>query len=400
MSIHDPQRRRSRAPRRGAGRAGVLWCFAALVCAVPACNAVFGIDRLDYGAASPTGAAAAAGTAGAAGLGSGAGAAAGGAAGAQPTGGTNPGAEICTNGIDDDGNGDIDCMDPACFSGFACAARPTALGWSDAAVVFWNASSDVQCAGAWPIELFRGGVLPIAPPSCADCSCSAPTGGQCISSVTIWDTSGCTGQQAQLPEPDSACHPRPDPMPANGWDGFTGAAISVSGRSCQAGGGAPNGLPASFTTTALVCGGTEAGGGCGDSADCVPRPASPYDPQWCIMASGVQACPAPGVYSDQHILYGGLLDGRGCTACVCGAKTGADCSGETLAYTPETNLNCTGTPQHVSHSVACVDMNGNVGSYHFAPGSPTGGACAVSGGAPTGAVTGTGPMTICCTVPS
>src|SRR5262245_45608356 len=83
------------------------------------------------------------------------------------------GREDCLNGVDDDGNGLVDCAYPACgAAGFACAPAPPD-GWSLVAMYryeYKRAPSTAPCAA--PSRHLTGLAAPIAPAECGACMCN------------------------------------------------------------------------------------------------------------------------------------------------------------------------------------------------------------------------------------
>src|SRR5262249_31310533 len=94
-------------------------------------------------------------------------------------------AENCLNGVDDDGDGAVDCDDPDCSAGgFACAeAAPD--GWSGP-VIFGRAdgASMLACPAPWRED--------VAAPACSACMCD-PGGAACSSPATTFYSSQCSG---------------------------------------------------------------------------------------------------------------------------------------------------------------------------------------------------------------
>jgi len=113
----------------------------------------------------------------------------------------------------------------------------------------------------------------------------------------------------------------------------------------------------------------------------------------CIRQSGDHDCPEP--YTGKRIVHGGVDDQRGCD-CSCGAPAGAACTAETEVWSYSTS--CSGPPDAtVSNDGACTEYNdGPVhnGSIRYTA-TPSGGACPAQG-QPTGEITASDPMTICC----
>jgi hypothetical protein len=328
----------------------------------------------------------------------GAGGAGGGAAGGGGAGGTTttqPLAEDCTNGVDDDGDGDADCADTECQAGFVCVPAPGGV----AALVFLGQ----RAVGAAPNGC---GALQAAPPlltnldvsidGCA-CACGDVGGGVCSLSewASFWPAAGCGGK---------------------GWEhnadqclaiGNLGAVQSVDtgttsvGQlgSCTAGvAGTPK--PAAFAMALDRClASTVDHGGCAGGDACVARPPAGLSPSACVEVVGDAGCPAG--FPHARTLFEGVNDARTCSAgtCACGALQGATCS---VTYDLFTDAAC-GTPPTLS-----VPMDGTCHATGFAAGviksakysTKQGGTCAPSGQPATvGEAKGTGPHVLCCQLP-
>ena len=68
----------------------------------------------------------------------------------------------------------------------------------------------------------------------------------------------------------------------------------------------------------------ESSAGCASDQVCLPAVGSPFEPTFCVLKAGSNACPSP--FDARHVYYSGVSDGRGCSACGCGPPTGVDCN--------------------------------------------------------------------------
>ncbi len=358
------------------------------------CNALLDIDHIDFGD-GPTGGAGGGtgGTGGSSGTGgSTSSTSSGGGTGGD--GGTSP--EVCTNGVDDNGDTLVDCADPLC-SDHICVDQTIPLSWNGP-VVFYVGTSTPSCGGAWPILSSAAGAGTLSAPaaSCANCSCGSVQGDTCPpGEVIFFLNASCTGtpDASQTAAATNTCE-----AITNASLGFASAAaapVSPSGGSCQPSGGAATVPPASYSANAVLCGGATLGAGCSDNAACAPPPGSAFEAGICIFRSGNHTCDSP--FSTKHLIYTSVSDSRGCTSCTCDTPTGANCSSATTyIHEGSGNLNCSGAAVGLAHGGACVTTT-LPWSMAFVPGNTTGGSCDPAGGSPSGSATPGGETTVCCT---
>ena len=92
------------------------------------------------------------------------------------------GKEDCSNGIDDDGDGDPDCADDDCAARSCVGAAPS--GWTGPSVVYVG-SDPPNCGGDYARPTLNGGTAVDADPAdCSTCSCSNSTAA-CATFVNI-----------------------------------------------------------------------------------------------------------------------------------------------------------------------------------------------------------------------
>jgi hypothetical protein len=186
-----------------------------------------------------------------------------------------PGPETsCYDGVDNNGDGLVDCADPTCASIAACIAAAPA-GWTGYAALYDGPTAGApSCAAPLSTMLAPGNAeLTAAPATCTPCTCG----------------------------------------PSNGV-------------ACAAGGGAAVISAPAFARLGIGCASqTTVAGGC--TADvCQPRPIAPFATGLCIRQAGDQPCPGGTPYTDRHVFFAGVDDTRGCTACACGAPSGGSCA--------------------------------------------------------------------------
>jgi hypothetical protein len=327
--------------------------------------------------------------------------------------------EDCTNGIDDDCNGAVDCADAHCQAlGFSCVPQwPGAGAWTapvalyDLTVPGGPAPTPPSCAGYYASDVLDGRGVPVAAPANCGCSCGPVRDAGCsVPSVSVWTSQGCSGTTYASPvaadggctvvestqdginagqivdggAPNSGSCTAVLDASAAAWDPGTSAAWAETGRVCAASG------------RAYLAG---AAGGCGAGLVCVePAPATFGGGKICLLSSGQVACPVD--YAVEHTYFDGGLDTRACSdGCACGAPADVVCQAAVSLYS---NGNCSGTAQAIL--ATCTNtVGGSLGSNNrvsaTASASASGGVCPSSAGAtaPTGDVTAsTGVTTVCC----
>ncbi len=357
------------------------------------------------------------GTAGTSGVGGTAGTSGvGGTAGTSGVGGTGGIGENCTNGVDDDGDTNVDCLDSECQSGHTCAPPVPTGGWAGPVAVWEGTGTAPDCltSGGYPtLKENANSDLTAASPTCPTCQCGSPTGATCgnVVSVEYYDTVGCTdgcwgcgGEFATTG--GAACivygqvHGPVGEIPVAAM--FT--APTASGGTCASNAvGTPNIPPIAWGKVVRACGdGPTTGGGCGTGA-CVPRPATPFGSSLCVYQPGDMSCPL-GPYSRKVLHHRSATDTRACSGCSCTSPSGITCGGTVRTYTNsctagETVLQpgvctpiVTPDPTTTTSDAGLVDTRG----IRFTATGPSGGTCAAQGGLPSGGASPADPVTFCC----
>jgi hypothetical protein len=329
--------------------------------------------------------------------------------------GTDSGPPTCTV---------TDCSNPACTTVACVSAIPS--GWTGYFALFDGApATDPSCPNSFPTSAYLGNAGLTAPPdTCSTCSCGAATGGTCtlplsytVEDGTCGGTSYCSGTYTLSGSSwNGSCTGNTEFQGGQDTCGVNGgsqcnagsapcnvsvtvpAATVTGAQSCAASGGTPTVTPTSWSELGVACNGeTTVTTGCTGGSVCAPKPPSPFESGLCIEQTGVVTCPA-GAFSTQHVFYTGVTDGRGCGACSCGAASGATCSADVTLYSAGTINTCTGAVATVQTG-GCANLSGNptvAGREASNITAPSGGSCAASGGAPTGAATPNTPTTFCC----
>ncbi len=310
-----------------------------------------------------------------------------------------PPPEDCLDGIDDDNDGYLDCLDPKCIAaGYTCVDAPP-QGW-DGVTVNRHAPTDTvtpaACGDAAVAVVYFEG-LAAAPTTCTACACTAADGGACRATVTCHGDTTCGGG-AKPPTPlqlGPACSPQTTVAGANSCKV---AGTSPEGGSCAADGGALA-VPVPWTYRDDLCAAARGGGGkgCTGTQVCVNR--GTRAPQIaCLRARADLVCPAGWPATVSLYPKSGVVDQRGCGACTCGGVVGAGCSGATV--TVNNKPDCTGG-SNVSFS-GCENSNALQVDIQaaqwgaFAKATWTPGSCPPGGGQPSGAWNPGSPEAFCC----
>lgn len=340
--------------------------------------------------------------------------------------GTNP--EDCTNGVDDDADGNVDCADPKCTT-YTCVPEIPA-GWSGYFALYDGApAGDPGCPADFPsttTPAFLGNDGLTAPPAECACECSAPAWQGCAALDTITISTGdapcgmatyCTGAMDVPAGWDGTCFGTtfyaggqltcgPDVVQIGNCGTNTGDPCNVSVRatgvaavngSCQA-------MPTANNPDLIwdrfgrACGDAPTtGGGCNVGQTCLPRMEAPYESGVCVMMAGDNACP-PGAFTEKHVFYDDVMDTRACTDCSCGTATGGTCPTTVNIYSDTADNTCISLVASFQAGT-CADVMGNptLSNREAIPGAgPTGGSCIPSASTPTGTVMPTNPTTFCC----
>ena len=348
------------------------------------------------GASGAAGEGGASGSGGAGGTGGGVAGAAGGPAGAGGAAGQDAGVdagspEDCTNGVDDNADGLIDCADPFCVVGYVCVPKAP-NGWSEPGYVAEGTptapSFDCGEFTTFGKPLF-GGLSP-EPPQCP-CRCGDPQGGVCDASGVLWENPACGGGATNSTE---ACQPIPAAWRIGAVQTYE-LPPSVQGT-CEASFETivP---PPKWSVKATLCLSSVAGGGCGANALCMPRPPAGADAHVCIASAGNKGCVAD--YGDKRVYHEGVEDTRACSlgGCWCGGASGQVCQGEYKLYS---DASCQQEIFSAPNDGQCHDTGldyGDARSDRIVLDAISGGQCPPQGsGAPSGSVLPVSPHTVCC----
>jgi hypothetical protein len=310
--------------------------------------------------------------------------------------------EDCMNGIDDDGNGKVDCADPACVNaGYTCVPQLPS-SFAGPGEVYDGPGPSPPCDPLYPTDYPAGApgqpvyATPQCAMSCGDCKCGDPAAGSC-GDPQFWSTTdvglGCTGGKAGPVRPSQCVD-----LLAKPTRYFTRAG-AAGGGSCTPTGGTPNRQAPIWNTGHLCQTNAKGGLGCDPGYVCWPKPQPPFLPQACIFASGDQSCPSTG-YTVKRSYYDSndYGDTRDCTTSTCICTPHVSCGAQELdLYSKPT---CGGIAAPIAVPSPCQTFPAGVASLSFTASTPTVSDCTLTGKATAiGACTPKGNATTACCTP-
>jgi hypothetical protein len=382
--------------------------FAALsVVALGACGLSGSVDEVLQGEGEEATSGSPGSPTGSASTGSGGAGGGGGASTSNGVGGAT-GPEACLDGVDNNGDGMVDCADAACGDYECVDTAPD--GWGGPYRVTTSTlpvPAPVQCDGGTAPETFFS--EPAGPAECSACSCGDIQGASCSpAGITCWTGSttcmGANTQDLTAALQNAQCN-KPTNQVAN--TSQLSCSLTAPAAVAQNGSCAPSAVDfpnkAKFGNEVDACPLPTSGGGCGAGKACVPKGIDPTQ-SVCVRQDGAgKACPSG--FSVTVQAYQDAVDSRGCADCVCGDAATACSGGGYLFHDLNQCMgNGGGDPPITINSVACDNVTPALDgqSTSFASWSiettaamPTG-TCAPKGGEPTGQLNLQGPVTFCC----
>ena len=302
---------------------------------------------------------------------------------------TPTGTEDCLNGTDDDSDGDADCADSDCVDVGCVDPGGT---WEGPGILYDGpAAMAAPCPPNFPALIFEGFGNPVQEDaSCTPCTCSTPTVTCTPAALTAFGNANCTGGSDALVQPtaDNTCQMI---TPAAGTDSYRAMAPTVNASDCDDDGGDATVPPPQAGSLGRLCAGSTLGNaGCdGPGEVCAPSAIdAPFEGKVCVWRIGEHGCPSG--FPDQHTFSDTLDDDRGCTDCNCGDPM-ATCTVTTTVYSDNA---CATSLATVLNNNTCVTATVGLSITNT---RTTTGACAASGGNPTGDVDlGPNRLTVCC----
>lgn len=286
---------------------------------------------------------------------------------------------------DSDDSGDTGPTQGTCDAGEVCIPDAP-VGWSGPSAVYRGAEPPPSCPATLPTIGVTASADLIAPEADCGCECDDAQGYTCTNTVREQGQSDCL-----LPifNADSWTLDSGECQTMSTGSivfGSTTPALDTAGASC-----APNAnefvTEPSWGMNVQGCDVPEDAPSC-DGGLCTATPTDPYEAV-CIHVEGDAMCPE-GPYSEREVVYTGIADDRGCSECSCGEPAGT-CNGN--VYFQST---CGTLPVLYESGPAggCIDVGQVPGAVSYSAQPDV--TCAPSGGTPTGAAEGTGPITLCC----
>jgi hypothetical protein len=272
-----------------------------------------------------------------------------------------------------------------------CVAGPPE-GWSGPVAVMLDAaeSAPPPCEGDYDEDARMALHDLVGDPAICECDCAEATDVSCESWVVEHDvTLGC-------PTPDESfdflgiCLNAPSEPQGHYWRADPAAS---SGGSCEAS-GTTDVSPAAFAGRTTLCAYAGPQDGCGPGQRCAPIPVAPFESAICVWQEGDLECPAALGFTEKRVAFDDFTDDRACEECTCADPVGT-CSVELSFFSDS----CAGRLDYaLPTDGVCRLIGSSVESINADEDSlAIEATCVPSSGVPIGAVTGTGPTTICCT---
>jgi hypothetical protein len=306
--------------------------------------------------------------------------------------------ENCTNGIDDNCNGLVDCADPMCkTAGFACTAAAIPPGWT---LVAFSATTRPVCPAVYGAEQAVVSGVSGAADTCG-CTCSgtsATCGGQDVYIAYPPGNACVSGNSIGVNTNNGACSSISTSISNMGfYTLFTAPAPTpASQQGTCSGSGKVTATPApTFNAGATCAQPAQLGAGC-SAGVCAPPTGMPF--KACVAHAGSVACPTFGFTQQVLASTGspGYVDMRSCGSRPCATALNCETFTNVALFS---NGTCAGGPAfNVTNGCGMAGGSANIGSYQVGfttSGDPT---CQPTGASPpTGSVTLDSHVeTICC----
>ncbi|MDI1449222.1 hypothetical protein [Polyangium sp. 6x1] len=311
------------------------------------------------------------------------------------------GDEVCGDGVDDDGDGLVDCADPDCGADLCVPNAPP--GWEGPFWVRrspWDGMSGPSCPAGFTGSAHYMSPVPAA---CTPCTCGDVEGAACSPpKFRCWASKNCSGDAVNTTIATVGGCEKPFIFQLN--PGAASCRIInpgdlLSNGTCPASGGELTD-PGLFQQIVSACE-LAAGAGCAEGSSCAP----PLDDgaRICVRSSGGGVCPS-GWDGETITAYTSGQDARNCGACTCKQDVGV-CEGGTYRIFDADGCQEAGSgadadpPIDVTGS-ACANVSALADSGTFSiqalEASVLPVTCTAEGGAPSGAVLMEGAVKYCC----
>jgi len=274
----------------------------------------------------------------------------------------------------------------ACPAGQCLPAAPS--GWLGPFAVAIGATVPTACDTGYEGGKSTSGSGLHAGPAACGCTCGVPSGTQCSATVNFQGTTCTNGSTATVSS--GTCMTG---APLQGQSNLViKADTTAQGGSCLVTPSVSK-PTVSWDERALSCAPftMPTSMGCGGSDLCLPSLRTPF--RACVRHDGAGSCPV-GPYTEKHLEYGGITDGRACTTCTCGNPTSVTCGGSIDVFGTQ---GCTGGAGYTTNNFGqCVTVTSIYNVAYKYNASSSGGSCAASSVTATGDVQPATPITFCC----
>jgi hypothetical protein len=305
--------------------------------------------------------------------------------------------ENCTNGVDDDCNGLVDCADPHCtMAGFACTAAAIPSGWT---FIAFSDKTRPVCPAMYDAEqTIVSGVVGAADSCGCTCSGSTATCGGTATYTQYTSPGACVSNPTgvNVGVNNGACAATSTSVTSGDFYQLYYASTAQAQQGTCTGGGKVTAAPAPTFNSGATCDGpAQLGGGCSAGA-CAPPTGAVF--VGCISHPGNVACPTFGFTQQTLASTGtpGWVDARTCGTCPCATSLTCGTVSNVALFT---NGTCAGGAAYNINTGCQEPMNsGSIGSYVVSYASSGASTCQPTGtSAPGGSVTLDSHVeTICC----
>ncbi len=303
--------------------------------------------------------------------------------------------ENCTNGVDDDCNGLVDCADPSCaMQGFACTASAIPSGWT---LVAFSARTRPVCPAMYGAEQAIVSGVDGGADTCG-CTCSGSSG-TCVGTASYNGYPNACSTNASgvnVAVNNGACGALGTTITSGDYYQLYFASTAQAQQGACTGAGKITAAPApTFSAGATCASPAHLGAGC-SAGVCAPPTGTTFAA--CIAHPGTIACPTFGFTQQVLASTGspGYVDGRTCGACPC--ATSITCGTvSNVALFP--NGNCSGgAAYNINTGCQLANSTTGIGSYEVAYANGGNPSCQPTGASPPGGSVklDSNVVTICC----
>jgi hypothetical protein len=284
------------------------------------------------------------------------------------------------------------------------------VGWDEPSWLWIGAEDQApDCPAGLVSTAYEGRADLVAPTLCEACTCDPPTGSCALPTKLTASTAICYAPGA------TTSFNAPDP-----WDGSCDGTTQVAGGAAHSltidpiamtENGCASGPTVSakvislrWDTFARACDVVGWSPGPTPRSACVPDDPLPDGFHLCMYQKGISTCPSTteNVFTEQHVFYQGVQDGRQCSTCSCGTPIGSVCKAQVSIYNGN-DLTCDGPALEQkgisSEGPVCLGMalaGQALGSKSAGPTVYLPGTCPPMGGDASGAAVAVEPGTFCC----